>query len=94
MSHFATRRDFEQAQADHSGKKLVMYHPRPGLDYIQVGLRASVVPLDHPDTVFVTNGYEAITSAVQWYNEETGVFETLNSRYVPSTLVQGTLDLG
>lgn len=85
MSQFATRLDFERAQAEHSGKKLVQYSELYGTPV--VGQRTTVRPIDHPDTIFVTNTEWASTSAVQWYNEETGIFETLNSRYVPQKLV-------
>jgi hypothetical protein len=87
INQFATRRDFEQAQAAQSGKKLVVYEKRPGIDFIAVGGSAYIVPVDHPDTVRVTNGHVAQTTYVEWYNDETGVFETKNTRYVPNTLV-------
>lgn len=84
MSQFASRLDFEAAQAAHNRKKLVRYS---ALHYILIGGRATVVPVDHPDTSYVTNGMAATTSEVLWHNEETGVFETLNTRYVPQSLV-------
>jgi hypothetical protein len=80
MSQFATRLDFEQAQANQNGKQLVQYSE---LLNIRVGYSALVVPVDHPDTYNVSNTMVAHTSVVQWYNGESGVFETLNSRYVP-----------
>lgn len=48
--------------------------------------RAVLVPLDHPDTVNVSNTKEVITSPVVNYaeHEDTGVFrvETLNTIYL------------
>jgi hypothetical protein len=85
MKQFATRLDFERAQAEHSGRQLVQYSELVATPAIGAG--AFVVTLDHPDTYRVTSGLVAHTGPVQWYNEDTGVFETLNTRYVPATLV-------
>lgn len=48
-----------------------------------VGYPAVVVPVDHPDTVNVSNGIEATTTDVVAYDEATGIFETKNTVYVP-----------
>lgn len=85
MSQFATRYDFEKAQAEHAGKQLVMYE---SAENVRIGDCAYVIPIDHPDTYRVTNGRVARTTQVNWHNTETGVFETLNSRYVPQSLVK------
>lgn len=63
-------------------KQVVHYAPS-ARDLIVVGLRADVLPVDHPDTLCVPRGYRAITSTVQSYDSETGVFETKNSIYKP-----------
>jgi len=49
-----------------------------------VGGHAFVVPVDHPDTVFVKNGHEAFTSQIVSYDETTEQFETLYTLYVPA----------
>jgi hypothetical protein len=46
-------------------------------------LKACVTPVDHPDTLNVTNGQKATTSEVISRNDVTGVFETRNTIYVP-----------
>lgn len=46
------------------------------------GGRMRIVPLDHP-SVLVTNGHPAITSPVTKFCRKTGVFYTLNTKYVP-----------
>lgn len=51
-----------------------------GLDV--VGTSAYVVPVDHP-SIWVTNGKVATTSPIVEYDETTGIFETLNTVYVP-----------
>jgi hypothetical protein len=91
MSHlnieqFESRRAFEQAQADHNKKQLVVYDANEN-DYLVIGHPAYVTPVDHPDTYNVTNGRIVRTTVVEWYNTDTGVFETKNTRYVPSKLV-------
>jgi hypothetical protein len=48
-----------------------------------VGQWVQVVPVDHPDTIGVLNGYWATTSQVVSYDETTGQFETQNTLYVP-----------
>jgi len=49
-----------------------------------VGNRAFVTPVDHPDTVNVTNGRPAYTTEVVKYDEVTEQFETRNTLYVPA----------
>lgn len=69
-------------------KKIVKYS---ALYSIAVGQSATVVPVDHTnplrgedDPRRVVNGQVAYTSAVQSYDETTGIFETRNSIYVPA----------
>lgn len=57
-------------------KKIVKYAEAYG---VEVGLRAGVVTVDHPD---IPNGYPATTSRVVSIGEN-GEFETTFSRYVP-----------
>ena len=66
-------------------KPVVQYRTNP-YTRIVVGDSAFVVPVDHPDTVNVTNGQGALTSEVVSYDPETGVFETKNTHYVPETV--------
>lgn len=50
-----------------------------------VGGRAFVTPVDHPDTINVTNGQEgALTTEIVAYDEATETFETQNTVYVPA----------
>lgn len=64
-----------------SGKPVVQYADVGGP--VVVGQRVSVLPLNHPDTYNVTNGYPAWTSAVLRIGDN-GEFETKNTIYVPS----------
>lgn len=66
-------------------KKVVEYS---SAQRIIPGLSAFVVAVNHPDEARVTNGELVITSTVTAYDETTGIFETLNTVYVP----QGTTD--
>lgn len=61
-------------------KKIVEYS-YCNTNTVVVGQRAEVVPVNHPDTFNVTNGYGALTSRVVSIGAE-GQFETLNSIYV------------
>lgn len=49
-----------------------------------VGNRAYVTPVDHPDTLNVTNGQPAVTTEIVAYDEVTEQFETRNTLYVPA----------
>jgi hypothetical protein len=50
-----------------------------------IGHSVLVVPVDHPGhDGRVTNTKLATTSAVQSYDETTGIFETKNTVYVPA----------
>lgn len=51
--------------------------------FINVGGRAFVHPIDHPDVQYVTNTTHVITSYVKVYDEKTGIFETENTIYRP-----------
>jgi hypothetical protein len=48
-----------------------------------IGHSVFVMPVDHPGSV--SNGKLATTSAVQSYDETTGIFETKNTVYVPAS---------
>lgn len=63
-------------------KKVVHYDAKKGAD-IKVGRRAMVWPIDHTSPT-VSNQTVAVTTPVTSYDEKTGVFETLNSKYVPA----------
>lgn len=64
-------------------KPTVHYHPTP-LDIIIVGRGAVVFPMDHPDKNHVSNTKMVFTSNVI-SRDDSGNFETENTRYVPST---------
>lgn len=51
---------------------------------VVVGHSAWVVPVDHPDEEYVTNGQMALTSRVVSYDETTCIFETMNTVYIPA----------
>lgn len=65
-----------------SEKKVVHYRGIPQI----VGDRALIYPVDHPDTVNVTNTEQAITSPIVRKDLDTGEFETLNTIYRPLVL--------
>ena len=48
----------------------------------EVGLRATLIPVDHPSNL-VVNGERSITSMVLSYDRETGIIETMNTIYKP-----------
>lgn len=66
-------------------KKTVLYDAHMGVSLLPWGewQRARLYPIDHPDTENVSNTTWCLTSAVQNYNETTGVIETLNTIYLP-----------
>ena len=68
-----------------SDKPVVKYREViPGM--IHIGLRATIIPLDHPNpNGIVFNGEVAHTSRVLSYDKATGEFETMNTRYVLDT---------
>lgn len=63
-------------------KRKVVYieviYPRP----LEIGARATVIPLNHPDTENVMNGAPCYTTPVIKINEDRS-FETWNTLYVP-----------
>lgn len=64
-------------------KRLVHYDPTyPTV--ILLGFGAFVKPIDHDDTINVSNAKMIQTSAVVKYDGD-GCFETMNSLYVPVT---------
>ncbi len=71
-----------------AGKKIVRYAPRKNIDWIRLDQRASVVTIDHPDTMNLWNGFEVSTSPVLKINLD-GSFETLNTLYVPDHRYDG-----
>ena len=64
-------------------KKVVHYDPSGFICYIVEGEVAIVYPIDHPDTERVSNKKPVRTSTVVSYDKETGIFETLNTIYIP-----------
>jgi hypothetical protein len=62
--------------------QIVQYDPKAEGTFIKKGKQARVFPIDHPSP-FVSNTRTCITTKVRTYNEETGVFTTQNTRYVP-----------
>lgn len=50
---------------------------------INLGQRAIVYPIDHPDSENVSNKTWVLTSKVIWHDSESGDFETLNTKYIP-----------
>ena len=63
-------------------KKVVQYKTGPG-QYIRVGQRAIVWPIDHYSDM-VSNEKAVMTSLVLSFNKVTGSFETQNTIYVLS----------
>lgn len=64
-----------------TNKPVVRYIPYGFYTNPVVGERAKVIPLDHPDTFHVDNGYWATTSTVLQVFPD-GSFETRNTLYV------------
>ena len=62
-------------------KPIVRYDTSMG-SYINIGESASVFPIDHPSSL-VSNTKFVSTSEVIICDTTTGVFETLNTEYVP-----------
>jgi len=63
-------------------KKVVHYNDAHGV----VGWRNGSVfltPVDHPDTLNVSNTRPVMTSTVVSWDKETGIIETLNTIYKP-----------
>jgi hypothetical protein len=63
-------------------KKTVHYDIKKGVIGLSVGQCAICHPIDHPDTIRVTNTCAVKTSRVLAIHPE-GVFETMNSLYKP-----------
>jgi len=61
-------------------KPVVLYNRSAGFVGVKVGERASIYPLNHTSDR-VSNHQIATTSPI--INEDNGVFETLNTIYVP-----------
>lgn len=87
MSQFASLTDYKAAlKARQAAKKVVQYESANFFNWFG-DKRAVVVPVDHPDTVNVTNGRIATTSTVLNFDEASGCFETKNTIYVPKGAV-------
>ena len=83
MSQFATLQDYIDAKyvEDQALSKLkpTVEYKFDNAGYIEVGARASVFAVNHPRL-----GSQYVqTSLVVRYDKRTGVFETLNTIYVP-----------
>lgn len=65
--------------------KRIVHYIADENNVIIVGQGAIIKPIDHPDSVNVSNNKMALTSRVLSYNKETGVFDTVNSVYKPGT---------
>jgi len=65
---------------DNIYKPTIRYSPN-GVVHIEVGVGAVVNVIDHPGFNY---GQMVWTSTVLEYDEETGIFETLNTIYVPA----------
>ena len=63
-------------------KKVVHYDRLAGVQ--QIGERVILIPVDHPDTVNVTNGRYATTSKVESWDITSGRIETRNTIYIPA----------
>lgn len=65
-------------------KPTVQYNAAQGVVKLSWdGIRYSVTPINHPDSENVSGRFPVITSKVVTEIDETGVFETQNSIYVP-----------
>lgn len=72
-----------------SEKKIVKYR-RADAFIPGVGMSATVFAYQHPDALYIQSGEDAVvtTSRIVSHNTDTGEFETLNTRYVPRTVLQ------
>ena len=66
----------------HVLKSIVHYYKNLMHD-INLGGKAFIHPVDHPDTERVSNTTWVFTSKVISHDPDTGEFETLNTKYVP-----------
>lgn len=64
--------------------KPVVYYNKDKASFVSIGKSAMVYPLNHSSNR-VSNRSVCMTSDVVSHNENTGLFETLNSVYVPIT---------
>lgn len=75
-------------------KPSVIYDPKSlSLYHYNGTLRASLVPKNHPDEENVVNGMVANTTAIQWIDAVTGVFETKNTIYTPAYMPSEPLNV-
>jgi hypothetical protein len=63
-------------------KKIVHYDDKMLVQEIY-GNRVVLYPVDHPDTIRVTNTTSALTSPIVLWDKDTGVIETQNTIYKP-----------
>jgi hypothetical protein len=70
-------------------KPIVMYvgSDLGGNNDIEVGKRIWVVPVDHPEEYL--NGYSSCTTEILNGDVKSGIFETKNTIYHPTSLVLG-----
>lgn len=73
---------FEALRSKDYQKPVVHYKVYPYNPFIVVGERAAVITVDHPASYLNEAPYVS-TSRVESYDKLTGVFETLNTLYVP-----------
>lgn len=67
-------------------KQIVKYDAQRGVifeSWPNGETRATLTPVNHPDTLFVENGKPALTSPIVRRVDKDGTFETKNSVYVP-----------
>lgn len=63
--------------------KRTVHYNKDEFVLIEVGKQVEVYAVDHYNKSYIFPHQRVITSTVLCYNEDTGVFETLNSIYVP-----------
>lgn len=63
-------------------KKVVRYDKNSD-SWVEIGKSAFIYPIDHPDAARVSNVKLIQTSRVVYHDKSTGVFETLNTMYMP-----------
>lgn len=69
-------------------KKIVRYYKDKGVEL--AGDRALLYPMDHPDSLRVSNTTLILTSKVINFDRDTGILETENSLYTPYPSPQET----
>lgn len=72
---------FEELQNNPNREKPVVEYVPSGMTTIEVGCAAYIHVFGHP-AAYLDKANYVITSAVVSYDEETGNFETINTKYV------------